>query len=729
MTTVHEDEPSGLLRCPRLGVIQAVVKNQKGARVDTAVSTTALLVLVSLALDDGLALDDILNNLGLVLVVNELGGNHVLEELVGDFRCRDDGADREVVLDVVEDVANQKGLASVLLADDDHHRTFLGINVASLLDHVDVELPKLEIHLLFIPYFCKLPQNERIKADNTEDHHDPHGDECIKGVHCSDDSTVTGSFRFRFRLPRGKTMVKDLRTTAVQLKLTRRPRLETSPWGLVNAQPFFPPLETLFKTETVSSLSEYGIKLAEEVDSVPDPTHIKTTKGRTVPIHRKTTMILSPFKWMRGDYSTLSLPKPEEIANEVHETLQSSNTAGYVGALTSIVLSESDCQHFPRVFGVYVGLADRHTIDISDDYEDLSERRWFGDNIGKTFELKLRTPVDTPEFSHTRGQRPGVILGDEIALDDVEDVPADHVSEPSSRSHEEDAESDSQDEDFEPEEEEEDDDEFDIRSCDCESEEDEDDEEPEEEDDEPYAWATFRNAPVITTVMEECAGTFYTLLEEYPAPEKHVAWVAQIVFALAYAQRNYGFTHNDLHGDNVMYVPTTHEFLYYKHNGTCYRLPTYGVLIKIIDFDRAITSVRLMGMKEPRQFMSSQFRPGDEAAGQYNMDPFKIQERPYIAPNPSFDLCRFATSTYWSLPDEHPLRSVFREWMTQSDGTSVLLRAGKDDEHERYHGFDLYKAIARYCKDSATPRRELAKLTMFQIPSVPLGASCLFVES
>lgn len=524
-------------------------------------------------------------------------------------------------------------------------------------------------------------------------------------------------------------MVKDLRTTAVQLKLTRHPGLDTSPWGFLTAQPFFPPLEKLFKTETVSNLSEYGIKLSEEVETILDAKHIKTTKGRTLATHRKTTMILSPFKWMRGDYSALSLPKPEEIANDFHETLQSANTAGYVGALTSILLSESGCLHFPQVYGVYVGIADRHTIDISEDYEELSERRWFGDNIGKTFDLKLRTPADTPEFTHTRGQRPGLKLGDDIDLDGVEDVAADHVSEPSSRSHEEDAE-DSEDEEYEPtEDEDEDDDEFDIRSCDCQSESGSEAEDDEEEDDEPYAWATFRNAPVITTVMEVCDGTFYDLIDRHPDPEKHVAWVAQIVFALAYAQRNYGFTHNDLHGDNVMYVPTKEEYLYYKHTGTCYRLPTYGYLLKIIDFDRAITSVRLIGMKDPRQFMSSQFRPGDEAAGQYNLDPYKVQNHPHIPPNPSFDLCRFATSTYWSLAVDHPLRSVFREWMTQSDGTSVLLRAGKDDEHERYHGFDLYKAIARYCKDSATPRRELAKLTMFQVPSVPVGAACLFVES
>jgi hypothetical protein len=256
-----------------------------------------------------------------------------------------------------------------------------------------------------------------------------------------------------------------------------------------------------------------------------------------------------------------------------------------------------------------------------------------------------------------------------------------------------------------------------------------------EGEDEPFAWATFKDVPVITTVMEVCEGTFYDLVEKHTEPEKHAAWVAQIVFALAYAQRNYGFTHNDLHGNNVMYVPTEQTHLYYKHNGTAYRVPTYGYVMKIIDFDRAIVSLRLLGMKEPRQFVSSQFREDDEAAGQYNIEPFFDSNHPRIAPNPSFDLCRFATSMFWEMfpegPDHaytHPLFEVFKQWMAQSDGTSVFFRA-KKDRHDRYHGFDLYKAIARYCKDSATPRREIAKLVAFVTPSIPLGAACLFLES
>ena len=530
-------------------------------------------------------------------------------------------------------------------------------------------------------------------------------------------------------------MGKDLRTTAVPLQCARVSKVDMSAWDLKDAQPFFPPLELLFKTERVPNFREYGVKLSEQLDSVVGADSIKV-KGNVLPVHRKTTMILSPFKWMRGDYGALGLPKPDEVASDMQTKLQSPHTAGYVGALASIALSESGCIHFPKVYGVYTAIATKHTLDISDDYEDLSERRWFADMLGKTFELKLRQAEGGAEFSHTRGQRNAVMLGEEVTLDDIEDVAADHVSEPSAHSPSasnhtgDDSEFVGDDSDDESE------DEYEIRSCDCSDASDEEEGLDDEGDDESFAWATFKDVPVITTVMEKCEGTFYDLVEKNAdAPEAQAAWVAQIVFALAYAQRNYGLVHNDLHGNNVMYVATDQPFLYYKHQGHCYKVPTFGYVMKIIDFDRASFSLRLTGMKDPRFFMSSQFQLDDEAAGQYNVEPFFSQEHPRIAPNPSFDLCRFATSMFWEMfpegPDHaysHPLFEVFKQWMTQSDGSSVFFRAQRD-RHDRYHGFGLYKAIARYCKDSATPRREIAKLLAFVTPSIPLGASCLLLES
>lgn len=534
-------------------------------------------------------------------------------------------------------------------------------------------------------------------------------------------------------------MGKDLRTLPVHLKLTRYPHIDASAWSLRDVQSFFPPLEMLYKTERVASSAEYGIKLSDPLESIVDESTI-LVKGAAVPIHRKTTMILSPFKWMRGDYRALTLPKPEEIASKIREKLQSPYTAGYVGALAATILSESGCPHFPKVYGVYTAIAVKHTVDISDDYEEICERKWFTDNVGKIFDLKLRQPEGTPAFSHTRGQRPGVQLGDDVLLDDIQDIDADAISEPNthrsvswSAPRDSDSEEEFQDEDDNAD----DGDQYEILTCDCsEGSSDDESDELDDEGDEPFAWATFHDVPVITTVMETCEGTFYDLLDAHPDnKEAHSAWVAQIVFALAYAQRAYGFVHNDLHGNNVMYVKTDKEFLYYKHQGTCYKVPTFGFLIKLIDFDRSCFSLRLVGMKDPRFFLSSQFQLDDEAAGQYNVEPFFSQNHPRIVPNPSFDLCRFATSVFWEMfpegPDVatgHPLQNVFIQWMTQQDGSSVFFRKQRD-RHDRYHGFDLYKAIARYCKDSATPRRELSKLTVFATPSVPLGTSALYIES
>jgi hypothetical protein len=61
---------------------------------------------------------------------------------------------------------------------------------------------------------------------------------------------------------------------------------------------------------------------------------------------------------------------------------------------------------------------------------------------------------------------------------------------------------------------------------------------------------------------------------------------------------------------------------------------------------------------------------------------------------------------------DHPLFEMFKHWATCPDGTSVIFRS-KGDNHDRYHGFDLYKAITRYLKESAVPRKEISKFTQY----------------
>jgi hypothetical protein len=68
-------------------------------------------------------------------------------------------------------------------------------------------------------------------------------------------------------------------------------------------------------------------------------------------------------------------------------------------------------------------------------------------------------------------------------------------------------------------------------------------------------------------------------------------------------------------------------------------------------------------------------------------------------------------------------------WTTLPDGSSILFRDLEEkDTHERYRGFHLYKAIARFCKD-AVPRNEIGDLKMFKVDSVPAGTSVCSIDA
>lgn len=535
----------------------------------------------------------------------------------------------------------------------------------------------------------------------------------------------------------------DLRTNSISLQLHRYMNLpilragSASYWNIEHLQPFFPPIECLFKSETLDCFHEYGVKLKNEIVSITNGSTIRTQTGYE-DIHIKKTMLLSPFKWMQGEYGTvLGLPTTADTSSSIQSKLQNPNNAAYVGSLISILLSETGCVHFPKVYGVFTGTSKSHTIDISDDYEELSDRPWFSQNIGKTFELRLSDKVkDSAEFQHTRTAKKPLFLGDDISLENVEELDTVHI-ETTMGDIKNVFEGDLQDDSSEGEEssvstayi-------FALHSCDC-DEEDREILDEEDESGESFAWATFANVPVQLTVMEKCEGTLYELMTKNTEEEKHLAWLSQIIFALAYAQRTFGFVHNDLHSNNVMYVKTNKEFLYYNWSGFLYKIPTYGYIIKLIDFERGVTSVKLNGMKEPKFFMSDHFSVNDEAGGQYNYSPFYDGRFPEIKPNASFDLVRLATSLFWDFFPEgpsheeykkHPIFCLFMKWLTLEDGTSILF--GKEDvRHDRFHGFALYKAIARLCKDTAVPRKELITLKPFyEVASVPLGESALTID-
>ena len=245
----------------------------------------------------------------------------------------------------------------------------------------------------------------------------------------------------------------------------------------------------------------------------------------------------------------------------------------------------------------------------------------------------------------------------------------------------------------------------------------------------------FRNFPVQVTLLERATGTIDELIDEETNDEtkdaRWSAWLFQIISALVVAQHWFGFVHNDLHTNNVMWVNTEEEYIYYriqKMNKTTYmRIPTHGRIMKIIDFGRSsFTLPDPIGF-----FISDAFFPGNDAANQYNCEPFYDKEDgKKIEPNPSFDLCRLSVSMIESLYSDRPepvkpVKIMTREdggkklytetispvynllwsWLQDDSGKNVLRNPNGE---ERYPDFTLYQAIAAdvHC---AVPKHQIEK--------------------
>jgi hypothetical protein len=272
----------------------------------------------------------------------------------------------------------------------------------------------------------------------------------------------------------------------------------------------------------------------------------------------------------------------------------------------------------------------------------------------------------------------------------------------------------------------------------------EDTDEEDDEDEIDYKMI-IKNFPVQMTVLERCDGTLDDLMEDEIADDassdmretkeqRWTAWIFQVIAGLTTAQQHYDFVHNDLHTNNVMWCGTGETHLYYQVTGSAggdryYRVPTYGRIMKIIDFGRATFKPPMASSKKGspnRLWISDAYAPNADAGGQYNCGPYYDKDKPKVAPNKSFDLCRLAVAmleTLWAEPVEpvsprsiltrepgrvqaettSPLWNLMWLWLTDKTGRNILKNP---DGTERYPQFDLYCAIAKDAQN-AVPAQQL----------------------
>lgn len=425
----------------------------------------------------------------------------------------------------------------------------------------------------------------------------------------------------------------------------------------------------------------------------------------------KTAPLLNPIGFLRGDYSFdvkhPFIPIPGNNWKDTLQKINSYNNQAYVDSVCSFVVSrfrELDLMpNFALYYGGLTAIANNYKYTVTDEYESYRNHKWFWRGI-RDKKAKLEINPDDKDIAD-------LVLSCPFEKGDleVESEDSDVTSELSSlasgidQSGIEDAELKSIDslssfEDQKPE----------LKNSDSDSGSDSGTDETKEP--EFDVLIEIPEMPVALIYQEAHNGTMDDLLELEDSDKKNrdvkwLAWIWQVITALHFLQKAIGFTHNDLHTNNIVWRETKKQFLYYRsHSGTIWKVPTYGKIFSIIDFGRAIFHLH------DKQWLSDDFELGEDAAGQYNFGTIYDKSMPLVKPNNSFDLCRLSVSLIDGLfeNEKHKKSELFDllwSWTLDKKGDSIFET---NDGEERYPGFELYIRIAADC-ENAIPKNQIEK--------------------
>jgi hypothetical protein len=205
----------------------------------------------------------------------------------------------------------------------------------------------------------------------------------------------------------------------------------------------------------------------------------------------------------------------------------------------------------------------------------------------------------------------------------------------------------------------------------------------------------FDKLPSQYTIIENLDGIVEDIFNDKKTSDDMVLSILfQICFTLTILQNKFSFTHNDLHTRNIMFKNSNIRYLYYKYQTKYFKIPTFGKIIKIIDFGRSIYTYKKY------TYFNDVFNKHGDASGQYTYPSVYKKKNKIVKPNYSFDLSRLSVSI---LEDRQKnfgegVMNLLYEWVMDKNGKDI----------RRYEEFDLYKAIARKI-NNAIPSEQLLK--------------------
>ena len=475
----------------------------------------------------------------------------------------------------------------------------------------------------------------------------------------------------------------------------------------------------------------------------------------------KMAPLLDPFKYLIGKYNNddkiLNLPSINSDETTCDSKILDMNNSAYVDGLflflSSNLIYENNFQHGVDYYGSFLAVKNNFVLNIYDDVDYLNNSEFFNKNKNVLFKVddydhlfqfqNQDTKMKPLKIEHNSSVKSNIsiksfdntvfedMFNDENNLVNLEDLKGCDYSEliditnsnmtndndnkvslksnstcSSRTSYTLDGEMEDPQSDPLLEK--------DVEKNDEKNDEKDEDEDEEEDDDsfeeEERINAIIPQFPVQVICMEYCENTFDDLILSNDLKEEE--WMSafmQIIMILITYQKAFAFTHNDLHSNNVMYNYTDKKFIYYCYKKQYYKVPTFGRIYKIIDFGRSIYKYN------GKLFCSDSFQTGNDAATQYNTEPYFNEKKPRLEPNYSFDLCRLACSIFDYVVEDmsevqdlskcNPVQRLVVEWCLDDKGINVLY---KNNGQDRYPDFKLYKMIAR-CVNNHTPQAQLER--------------------
>jgi len=475
----------------------------------------------------------------------------------------------------------------------------------------------------------------------------------------------------------------------------------------------------------------------------------------------KMAPLLDPYKYLIGKYDIndekiFNLPKLNSTEENCHPKFIDTNNSAYVDGLflylTSKLISINNFPHGLDFYGSFLGIKNKFTINVFDDIDYLNNSEFFIKNKNVLFEIdnydhlfqnekQKMKPIIIDHTTSAKSQLSIKSFDNEIFENVFENAVEENVSDItvelidmtnfnmiynkdqnqkvslrtnstcSSRTSYTDDENKIKNDDTESSDEEIWKDNGDSDNEDTDNDVSDVSYDSDDSDDEERINVVFPKFPVHVIGMEYCENTFDELIlsNDLSTEEWHSAFM-QIIMILITYQKVFGFTHNDLHTNNVMYNSTDKKFIYYFYKKKYYKVPTFGRIFKIIDFGRSIYKF------DGKLFCSDSFQAGGDASTQYNTEPYLNNKKPRLEPNYSFDLCRLACSIFDYLVDDFeeikdikkckdPIKRLIVEWCLDDKGINMLY---KNNGTDRYPDFKLYKMIAR-CVHKHTPQAQLLR--------------------